>query len=146
MNRKIIKLQEILNINFKNTNLLVQNITHKSYDKKNNYEKLEFLGDRVLGLTISRKLIDLYPDEKEGILDKKLASLVNKNVCYEVGKNMKLQDFIYINSILTHQDNYLLLHLITSTYPHLSQLASQQFYSHFYRTHLPQIMIMINLR
>tara|TARA_Y100000590_G_C15683696_1_gene1000782 strand:- start:1007 stop:1672 length:666 start_codon:yes stop_codon:yes gene_type:complete len=96
MNRKINKLQEILKINFKNQNLLLQSITHKSYDKKNNYEKLEFLGDRVLGLTISRKLIDLYPDEKEGILDKKLASLVNKNICYEVGKNLGLQNYILI--------------------------------------------------
>ena len=64
--------------------------------KKNNYEKLEFLGDRVLGLTISKKLYDLYPNEKEGILDKKLASLVNKNICFLVGKNLKLDDFIYV--------------------------------------------------
>ena len=59
MNKKINKLQEILKINFKDPDLLIKSITHKSYDKKNNYEKLEFLGDRVLGLTISRKLIDL---------------------------------------------------------------------------------------
>ena len=96
MNRKIIKLQEILKINFKNPNLLVQSITHKSYDKKNNYEKLEFLGDRVLGLSISKKLIDLYPDENEGHLDKKLASLVNKNICYEIGKSLKLEKFILV--------------------------------------------------
>ena len=94
MNKKIIKLQELIKINFKNQNLLIKSLTHKSFDKKNNYEKLEFLGDRVLGLTISKKLIDLYPDEKEGILDKKLASLVNKNVCYEVGKKLGLQHYV----------------------------------------------------
>ena len=53
-------------------------MTHKSFNKENNYEKLEFLGDRVLGLIISKKLIEIYPNEKEGILDKKFASLVNK--------------------------------------------------------------------
>ena len=50
----------------------------------------------VLGLTISKKLIDLYPDEEEGILDKKLASLVNKNICYEVGNKLGLKNYIYI--------------------------------------------------
>ena len=90
------KLQKILNIKFNNINILTQAITHKSYNSKINYEKLEFLGDRVLGLTISKKLYDLYPNEKEGILDKKLASLVNKNICFLVGKNLKLDDFIYV--------------------------------------------------
>ena len=96
MRKSLNSFEKILGIKFKNQNLLLQSLTHKSNNPLNNNEKLEFLGDRVLGLTISRKLIDLYPEEKEGILDKKLASLVNKNVCYEVGKNMKLQDFIYI--------------------------------------------------
>ena len=56
MNIQINKLQKILNIKFKNTNLLIQSITHKSYNSEINYEKLEFLGDRVLGLIISNKL------------------------------------------------------------------------------------------
>ena len=94
MIKKLNKLQDLIKVNFKNQDLLIKSLTHKSYDKKNNYEKLEFLGDRVLGLTISKKLLDLYPDEKEGILDKKLASLVNKNKCFEVGKSLKLQNFI----------------------------------------------------
>ncbi len=96
MIKKINKLQELIKVNFKNQDLLIRSLTHKSFDKKNNYEKLEFLGDRVLGLTISKKLIDLYPDEEEGILDKKLASLVNKNICYEVGNKLGLKNYIYI--------------------------------------------------
>ena len=96
MYKKLSKLEEILKINFKDHNLLLRSITHKSFDKINNYEKLEFLGDRVLGLSISKKLIDLYPNEREGILDKKLASLVNKNICCKVGKSLKLQNFIII--------------------------------------------------
>ncbi len=96
MKKKILKFQEELKVQFKNINLLKQSITHKSYDKIDNYEKLEFLGDRVLGLTISKRLLDLYPDEKEGILDKKLASLVNKNTCYNVGKDLGLHNHVLI--------------------------------------------------
>ena len=93
-----LKLQNSIKVKFKNINLLKKSLTHKSYDPVNNYEKLEFLGDRVLGLAISKKLIDLYPDEKEGILDKKLASLVNKNRCLEVAKNIGLEKFILIGN------------------------------------------------
>ena len=46
-------------------------------------EKIEFLGDRVLGLIIAKKLLELYPEEREGVLDKKFASLVNKRKCLE---------------------------------------------------------------
>ena len=92
------KLQKNLKINFKNNDLLNQAITHKSYDPKKNYEKLEFLGDRVLGLTISNKLIVLNPSEKVGILDKKLASLVNKKICFLVGKKLNLEKFILVGN------------------------------------------------
>ena len=98
MENKINKLQKILGIKFKEKKLLVQAITHKSYNSKTNYEKLEFLGDRVLGLTISNKLIELYPNEKVGILDKKFSNLVNKNICYEIGKKLKLNEFILVGN------------------------------------------------
>ena len=49
-------LQKKIKINFKNEKILLQAITHKSYDPLNNNEKMEFLGDRVLGLIISEKL------------------------------------------------------------------------------------------
>ena len=83
-----------INIKFKNRDLLAQSLTHKSFDSKTNNEKLEFLGDRVLGLVIAKKLLEIYPNEKEGILDKKFASLVNKNTCLEIAKNIKLENFI----------------------------------------------------
>tara|TARA_Y100001935_G_scaffold106006_1_gene87960 strand:+ start:615 stop:1292 length:678 start_codon:yes stop_codon:yes gene_type:complete len=91
---KINKLQKKIGLIFKDSNLLIKALTHKSYDSVNNYEKLEFLGDRVLGFVISKKLLELYPDEKVGIIDKKLANLVNKNKCYEVGKELELDNFI----------------------------------------------------
>ena len=89
-------LQKKIGVKFKNVNLLKKSLTHKSHDLKNNYEKLEFLGDRVLGLVISKKLIDIFPVESEGSLDKKFASLVNKNRCYEIGKKILLDKYILI--------------------------------------------------
>jgi len=98
MQFKINKLQKVLNIKFNNSNILTQAITHKSYDSKKNYEILEFLGDRVLGIIISNKLIELYPHEKVGILDKKFSNLVNKNTCYNVGKKLKLNEFVLVGN------------------------------------------------
>ena len=87
-------LEKKINIKFKNNNLLTQSLTHKSFDSNKNNEKIEFLGDRVLGLVIAKKLLEIYPDEKEGILDKKFASLVNKKTCLEIAKNINLDNFI----------------------------------------------------
>ena len=91
---KLNKLQKKIGIHFKDKKLLTRAITHKSFNPFINYEKLEFLGDRVLGFVISKKLLELYPDEKVGIIDKKLANLVNKNKCYEVGKEIELENYI----------------------------------------------------
>ena len=87
-------LEKKIKINFKNKSLLIKSLTHKSYDKKNNNEKLEFLGDRVLGLIIAKKLLEIYPDEKEGILDKKFASLVNKKTCLEIAQKLELNNYV----------------------------------------------------
>ena len=95
---KIDEIEKTLKIKFKNRGLLLQSLTHKSYDKYLNNEKLEFLGDRVLGFVIAKRLLELYPEEKEGILDKKLASLVNKKKCYDVGKFLQLNKVIKTNN------------------------------------------------
>ena len=88
------RLEKKINVRFKNSNLLIQSLTHKSYDTNKNNEKIEFLGDRVLGLVIAKKLLEIYPNENEGILDKKFASLVNKKTCLEIAKNINLDKFI----------------------------------------------------
>ena len=87
-------LEKKIKCNFKNKDLLIRSLTHKSFNKENNYEKLEFLGDRVLGLIIAKKLLEIYPNEKEGILDKKFASLVNKKTCLEIAKKIDLHKYI----------------------------------------------------
>ena len=87
-------LEKKLDLKFKNKNLLSQSLTHKSFNPNENNEKIEFLGDRVLGLVIAKKLLEIYPKEKEGILDKKFASLVNKKTCLEIAKKINLANYV----------------------------------------------------
>ena len=90
------KLEKSLKIKFNDKSLLIKSLTHKSANQDFNNERLEFLGDRVIGLVISKKLIDLYPKETEGILDKRFAMLVNRKVCCDIAWSIKLQDYIVI--------------------------------------------------
>ena len=98
MKKTIRELEKIINYNFKKNELLEKALTHKSYDNLRNNEKLEFLGDRVLGLVISEKLLEKYPEEKEGIIDKKFANLVNKRTCVQIAKKINLKKFINFGS------------------------------------------------
>ena len=88
------QIEKELKISFKNKNLLNKSLIHKSFDKNNNNEKLEFLGDRVIGLVISKKLLFLYPKDKEGVIDKKFASLVNKKTCARIAVQLNLKKYI----------------------------------------------------
>jgi ribonuclease-3 len=98
MEKKIKELEKIINYNFKKSSLLEKALTHKSLNNDINNEKLEFLGDRVLGLVISQTLLDKYPGEKEGIIDKKFANLVNKKTCSLIAKKINLKKFILLGS------------------------------------------------
>ncbi len=97
-------LEKKLKVNFKNRNLLIQSLTHKSFDKENNNEKIEFLGDRVLGLVMAKKLLEIYPNEKEGVLDKKFASLVNKKTCLEIAYKIELYKYILTYNVKNNKD------------------------------------------
>ena len=87
-------LEKKLKINFKNKKLLINPLLIKVMIKMITMKKIEFLGDRVLGLIIAKKLLEIYPYEKEGILDKKFASLVNKKTCLQIAKKIDLQKYI----------------------------------------------------
>ena len=94
MKQNLKQIEKELKINFKNKHLLSKSLIHKSFDKNHNNEKLEFLGDRVIGLVISKKLLLLYPDEKEGVIDKKFATLVNKKTCAKIAIQLNLKKYI----------------------------------------------------
>ena len=98
MKNSIKEIENILNHTFKNSELLKQSLIHKSFNKDSNNEKLEFLGDRVLGLIISKRLIEIYPDEKEGIIDKKFANLVNRKTCSSIAKKLNLKKYMFLGS------------------------------------------------
>ena len=111
MKTNLDKFAKELNIKIKNIKLLENALTHKSANKMFNNEKLEFLGDRVLGLTISTKLYELYPNETEGILDKRFAKLVNKNTCAQVAWSTGIKDYILLGDSkkkITIQDEKIL--------------------------------------
>jgi ribonuclease-3 len=100
MNKNILlKVEKILGIKFKNINLLEKALIHKSISKlsETNNERLEFIGDRVLGLVIATELSRVYPLDEEGVLDKKLASLVNKKVCTQIVENLNLGKYILLS-------------------------------------------------
>ena len=96
MKISFLDLEKKLKLKFTDQKLLIKSLTHKSYDSNNNNEKIEFLGDRVLGLIIAKKLLEIYPEEREGILDKKFASLVNKRKCLEIAKKIELEKYILV--------------------------------------------------
>ena len=94
MKKNFENLEKNINIKFNNVELLKKSLIHKSFDNKNNNEKLEFLGDRVLGLVLSKTLVETYSDEKEGVIDKKFANLVNKKTCAQISKKINLKNFM----------------------------------------------------
>ena len=77
MNSNIQKFERILKIKMKDKVLLIDALTHKRANQEINNERLEFLGDSVIGLVLSNKLFDMYPKQTEGVLDKRFATLVN---------------------------------------------------------------------
>lgn len=90
----LIELERTININFVNKENLILSLTHKSHNSKINNERLEFIGDRVLGLIISSELLKTYPNQKVGYLDKMFASMVNKRTLLNIGKKIGLEKFI----------------------------------------------------
>ena len=94
MTEKLTGLEQTINIKFKDQELLKKSLIHKSHNNIDNNEKLEFLGDRVLGLVLAKTLLKIYPEEKEGVIDKKFANLVNKKTCLSIAKKIELKKFI----------------------------------------------------
>ena len=83
---------------FKNKNLLEAALTHSSIRLGGkDFERLEFLGDRVLELVVAEQLYLYFTKEKEGDLAKRLAALVCREACEKVGHELELSNFIMLN-------------------------------------------------
>ena len=90
--------EEIIKYNFNDKSLLIKSLTHTSAstEKVSSMERLEFLGDRILGLVISEELFLKYPGLKEGELSKKYSFLVQRSTCAKIAENISLNKFIIL--------------------------------------------------
>jgi len=94
------KLEERLGYKFEREGLLDAALTHGSQQKaETDYQRLEFLGDRVLNLVIADELYLRYPDEKEGQLAARLSLLVRAEACARVGEALALGEFIVVGPV-----------------------------------------------
>ena len=145
---KIKDLEKIIQYSFKNNLLLTKSLTHKSFNNIDNNEKLEFLGDRVLGLIISQKLLEKFPDEKEGVIDKKFANLVNKKTCSLIAKKINLKKFLIVGSShknLERSENKIISDtleaIVGAIYLDGGLKASQKFIFNFWESYLDQSVV-----
>lgn len=96
--RTVEKLQERLDFTFKNKQLLIEALTHKSYKQPYNNERLEFLGDAVLDLVVGQYLFENFPQHDEGKLSKMRASLVNEEGFTKLAMHLELGEYIHLSN------------------------------------------------
>ena len=95
-------LQQSLGISFNNPSLLEQALVHSSYINENpgfapaSNERLEFLGDAVLGLIVAEKLYQDFPHSTEGEMTKLRAALVRRDTLARVARAIELGDYLYL--------------------------------------------------
>jgi len=96
-------LEQRLGVQFKNKDMLLQAVVHRSYLNENpdfrlgHNERLEFLGDAVIELSVTRYLFDQYPDSPEGDLTNWRASLVNAKTLSELARELDVDEYLYLS-------------------------------------------------
>ncbi len=99
---KLATLQQVLGVCFKDPSLLEQALVHSSYINENpgaalaSNERLEFLGDAVLGMIFAQKLYHYFPNATEGEMTKLRSALVRRNTLNSVAKTFGLSDYLYL--------------------------------------------------
>jgi ribonuclease-3 len=91
------QLQQRINYHFSDEALLETALTHRSFSSTNN-ERLEFLGDSLLGVTISQQLFEQFPDVKEGILSRQRSGLVKGVTLAALAREFSLSDYLIMGS------------------------------------------------
>lgn len=97
-----------LNYKFKDKKLLELALTQSGVDAKHNNERLEFVGDRVLGLSVAALLYEMYPDEAEGNLSRRHAVLVSTNTLANVAKEIGLESQLHHGHMTGGKINHIL--------------------------------------
>lgn len=100
--KKLKDLEKVIRYRFRNKVLLNQALTHKSYANEkhrlglSDNERLEFLGDSVLGIVVSRLLYDDFPDQDEGILTRYKSQLVSGSTLARIAKKLQIGEFLLL--------------------------------------------------
>ena len=104
--------------NFIDHSLLISAITHPSFINKENinYERLEFLGDSVLNLCITKYLFSKYPNENEGSLSIKRSELINKDILYQACIDLNIENYIFISPGINISDKKTMIKLLSNIY------------------------------
>jgi ribonuclease-3 len=103
MEKNFAEFEKVIGVEFSDKDLLRQALTHRSFINENksfkngHNERLEFLGDAVLELAITRYLYDEYPDKTEGDLTSIRSALVNAQTCAEVAKRIEVNDYLLLS-------------------------------------------------
>jgi ribonuclease-3 len=121
-NVELERLQQRIGYVFKDQDLLQAALSHDSLyensrrfsQKRDAFERLEFLGDRVLGLVIAHALYQRYPKEHEGALAKRLAHLICRERCLEVAHALELLPCVHGMKSNLHGRSMVLAHAIES--------------------------------
>ncbi len=91
------ELQKSLGYQFKDEKLITEALTHRSYTKDFNNERLEYLGDAVLDLIVGEYLYHLFPNAEEGMLSKLRAALVNEESFDKLAKKLNLGKYLFLS-------------------------------------------------
>jgi ribonuclease-3 len=100
---EFVKLENNIGHHFRDTSILREALAHRSYVKtaaapvSPSFERLEFLGDSILGMLVAEELFMLYPDYSEGRLTKLKAALVNEMTLASIAKNLGIGEFIMLS-------------------------------------------------
>ncbi len=98
----LVTLQQVLGVHFKDPSLLEQALVHSSYINENpgavlkSNERLEFLGDAILGMIFTQRLYYYFPNATEGEMTKLRSALVRRNTLSNIAKTIGLSDYLYL--------------------------------------------------
>lgn len=93
---RLTDLMSTLGHKFVDESLLYQALTHRSYDSEQSYERLEFLGDALLGMIIGEALYQRYPEHKEGKLSRMRATLVRQETLVKIANELALSNHLIL--------------------------------------------------
>lgn len=102
MEDNLVTLEESLGYHFQNERLLILAITHTTFayeaqqESLSDNQRLEFLGDSILGMAVAEHLYEKYPDFSEGELTRRRALLVNKNYLAQKAKEVNLGQYLFL--------------------------------------------------